>query len=78
MIRTSIRFCLGAVMSGLLTTAGCSSKPASLDAASEQALREDMQRVAVEEQTNRRRSTGMTGHTAAQPQAPNFHPEGED
>ncbi|MFO1040543.1 MAG: hypothetical protein U0941_02100 [Planctomycetaceae bacterium] len=70
------RVCIA--VSGLVITAGCSNGPVPMDAAGEQALRDDMKRVAVEEQMNRHRSPGMTGPAATQPQAPNFHPEGND
>lgn len=58
----------------VITSVGCgSSNPVTADAAVEQAIREDMSKVASEEQVQRRQSTGMT--SASAPAGPNFHPE---
>lgn len=77
MFRALIRTDLCVCLIGLCALTGCSGK-APLDAAGEQALREDMKRVAVEEQDNRRKNPGIAASPSSQPQMPNFHPEGED
>lgn len=72
------RFMTGISLTLTIAVAGCSSssQPAPLDAAGEQALAEDMKRVASEEQEHLRKSTQMAAPNAAE-QAPNFFPEGE-
>ena len=69
--------CSVAVMLTLILVGCGSGGPVPLDAAGEQALREDMARVATEEQDQRRRSTGMTA-AAPGDTATSFHPEERD
>lgn len=72
------RFRCSMLMILTLILTGCGSGgPVELDAAGEQALREDMARVATEEQDQRRRSTVMTP-AAPSDTATSFHPEERD